>query len=134
MLEGNTLQGPEWSAVLLEDSRYEVQSFTLPIIYTRLAYAVWMLQKLIEAHSTTGSDVYIMYDVACSLSRHLHVCHLRFTYYMVIIAMFYKSQGRSDLLDVIHLCLPTFHCYGHKASCQVHKCHRYVGATVCRKN
>ena len=66
------VQGPKWSTVLIMETKYTLS--TLPTIYTRLAYAVWMLQKLIEAHSTTGSDVYVMYDIACSLSRHLQVC------------------------------------------------------------
>ena len=68
-------RNPEWSAVLLEDSLY---------IAYHISIRSWMLQTLIEAHSvyTTGSDVYIMYDVACSLSRHLHVCHLRFTLHL----------------------------------------------------
>lgn len=44
--------------------------------------------------------------------------------YTVIQHVFLQSLGRSDILNNIHLCLPTFHSYGHKVSCQV-KC-QYV--------
>ena len=39
----------------------------------RLAYPVRMLEKIIEAKSAAGSDLFVMYDIACSLVHHLHV-------------------------------------------------------------
>ena len=39
---------------------------------------------------------------------------------VLILFYFFKLSGRDDLLKQIHLCLPSFHSYGHKASCQVH--------------
>ncbi|XP_044181302.1 uncharacterized protein LOC114971817 [Acropora millepora] len=42
-----------------------------------------------------------MYDIACILSSHL------------------KNSGQEELLSDVGLAIPIFHCYGHKASCQV---------------
>lgn len=42
-----------------------------------------------------------MYDIACILSSHL------------------KISGQVELLSGVSLAIPIFHCYGHKASCQV---------------
>ncbi|XP_068758161.1 uncharacterized protein [Montipora capricornis] len=42
-----------------------------------------------------------MYDIACILSSHL------------------KNSGQEELLSDVSLAIPIFHCYGHKASCQV---------------
>ena len=36
----------------------------------RLAYGVYMLEKI---NRTTDSDVFVMYDIACSLTAHLKV-------------------------------------------------------------
>lgn len=36
-----------------------------------LGYAVWMLEKILEKYS--GSEVFVMYDIACSLFKHLKV-------------------------------------------------------------
>ncbi len=38
----------------------------------RLSYAVFMLDKVLEKF--TSAKLYIMYDIACSLQRHLEVC------------------------------------------------------------
>ena len=86
----------------------------------RLAYAVWMLETMLSRHMSSGSDLYFMYDIACTLYRHLQVgVHLS----MSCRKMFFQSIGRADLLSSCHLCLPTFHSYGHNASCQVqHTC------------
>lgn len=65
----------------------------------RLSYAVYLIDKLLDKHHDT--EVYIMYDVACTLKKYL------------------KHSGREDILKRIILCLPAFHSYGHKASCQV---------------
>lgn len=42
-------------------------------IYFRLSYGEWMLEQLIEK-SSNGCDIYVMYDIACSLHKHLKVC------------------------------------------------------------
>ena len=40
----------------------------------RLAYAVWMINSLIERHSHSDATViYAMYDIACMLHKHLEV-------------------------------------------------------------
>jgi hypothetical protein len=72
----------------------------------RLAYSVWIIDQLIDRHSpecNKSLEVYVMYDIACTLKKYL------------------EGHGRSDILEKVHLSLPTFHAYGHKASCQV-KC------------
>ena len=83
----------------------------------RLAYGVWMLEHICE-NSPKDSDVFVMYDIACTFSQHLKarkimlLCmHLKY--------LFIQSQNRTDILERVKLCLPAFHCYGHKVSCQV---------------
>ena len=41
----------------------------------RLAYSVWLISQLLDrvAHADKPTEVYIMYDIACSLHRHLEV-------------------------------------------------------------
>jgi hypothetical protein len=65
----------------------------------RLAYGVKVLEDISEANNK--SKIYVMYDIACTMQKHL------------------QSLNRTDILDNVHLCLPTFHCYGHKVPCQV---------------
>lgn len=43
--------------------------------YVRLGYAVWMLESIIEEVDTSNC-LYVMYDIACSLYRHLRVSFL----------------------------------------------------------
>lgn len=38
----------------------------------RLAYPCWMLNNILE-NAKPGALVYVMYDIACSLFKHLHV-------------------------------------------------------------
>uniref|UniRef100_A0A1X7UAW0 CxC1-like cysteine cluster associated with KDZ transposases domain-containing protein n=1 Tax=Amphimedon queenslandica TaxID=400682 RepID=A0A1X7UAW0_AMPQE len=65
----------------------------------RYAYSIWIMENLI-GHST--SEHHFIYDIACNLSRHLKKC------------------GREDLLkNIASLSVPSFHSYGHTASCQV---------------
>ena len=67
----------------------------------RLSYGVWLLQELSQQVSS-DITLYIMYDVACNLIRHL------------------KTIGDGGhLLDRIKFALPSFHAYGHNAPCQV---------------
>ena len=37
----------------------------------------------------------------------------------IILILWVQSQGRFDLLENCHLCLPSFHAYGHKVSLHV---------------
>ena len=48
---------------------------------------------------------------------------LQFTAVRFKLHMFFltQSSNRQDLLEGVSLSIPIFHCYGHKASCQV-KC------------
>lgn len=65
----------------------------------RLAYGVWLIEELLS-HLPETVKPYIMYDVACSLVPHL-------------------KKRDSQLLEKVTFALPSFHAYGHKASCQV---------------
>ncbi|XP_053401436.1 uncharacterized protein LOC123527517 [Mercenaria mercenaria] len=66
----------------------------------RLCYSIFLLQKLMEE---CGSDdkICIMYDIACSLKRHLLI------------------HGRTDIIQQVEFAIPVFHAYGHKMECQV---------------
>ena len=41
----------------------------------RLAYPVWMLGDIVQTHAGTG-ELFVMYDIACSLDKHLQVCSM----------------------------------------------------------
>ena len=46
----------------------------MPLYWYRLAYGVYMLEKILEdMQSKQISEVYMMYDIACTLSSHLKV-------------------------------------------------------------
>ena len=61
---------------------------------------MWLLEELAQRVSME-TDIYVMYDVACNLVRHL------------------KANRNSALLDRMKFALPAFHAFGHNASCQV---------------
>ncbi len=63
---------------------------------------VWMLEELVQ-RIPSAVDVYVMYDIACTLVQHL------------------KSRNREHLLKRVHFALPSFHAYGHNAACQVYE-------------
>ncbi len=48
-------------------------------------------------------DMNIMYDISCTLVRHL------------------KASKNKILLDRVKFSIPSFHAYGHNAACQVNK-------------
>ena len=39
----------------------------------RLGYAVWMLENIMQANVTSGNELFVMYDIACSFHNHLNV-------------------------------------------------------------
>ncbi|XP_028414296.1 uncharacterized protein LOC114537451 [Dendronephthya gigantea] len=67
----------------------------------RISYAVYELEKLKAGISAESLNYVLMYDIACVLSNHL------------------QGSGQQSLLSNTTLAIPIFHCYGHKASCQV---------------
>ena len=85
---------------------------------------MYLIDTILEKDNT--SDMYVMYDIACTLQKHLKVRLLNEVSYHLLIALpisksgCVKLSGRDDLLNQVHLCLPSFHSYGHKASCQVY--------------
>ena len=65
----------------MENGRCEYDNYHVAVsmhyCYTiRLAYPVWMLENIISTHAGSGSKLFVMYDIACSLSKHLKVCSL----------------------------------------------------------
>ena len=86
----------------------------------RFSYIVYMLERLLESSQGYGK-VNILYDVACTLSKHLEVSA-------------FKSNGISSLHCIINrieagkifhiffdFAIPVFHSYGHKVDCQVER-------------
>ena len=67
----------------------------------RLSYGVWLLQE-ISQHTPANVTMYIMYDIACTLAKHLK-----------------RNEDHNDPLKRMILALPSFHAYGHNAACQV---------------
>ncbi|KAK3731623.1 hypothetical protein QZH41_015887, partial [Actinostola sp. cb2023] len=70
----------------------------------RISYSVYELGQLKNEIKGKNLSLVIMYDihvVACILDKHL------------------QSTNQANLLDGVGLAIPIFHCYGHKASCQV---------------
>ena len=51
-------------------------------IHNRLAYGVWMLQEILEKYSSHGSEIFVMYDIACTLFSHLQVMSLCLSVYI----------------------------------------------------
>ena len=64
-------------------------------------------------------DTVKMYDIACTLHKHLKVWNTQIAMKYTVIIFTKQLAGRNDMLERIVLCLPTFHCYGHSALCQV---------------
>ena len=68
-----------------------------------------MLQKV-----SPDINLYIMYDIACTLVQHL------------------KAKGATHFLERMKFALPSFHAYGHNAVCQVTRLKKYD--IKCRHN
>ncbi|XP_035699509.1 uncharacterized protein LOC118432096 isoform X2 [Branchiostoma floridae] len=68
----------------------------------RLGYPVYMIQQLLSSvQPGTNVKLLVMYDIACIMTSHL------------------RNAGMDEMLDSVKFAIPIFHCYGHKASCQV---------------
>ncbi|CAI8020679.1 hypothetical protein GBAR_LOCUS12350 [Geodia barretti] len=65
----------------------------------RISYSVLLLEKLREKFR--NHHIQFMYDIACTLKKHL------------------MNAGRRDLLETVELAIPVFHAYGHKMACQI---------------
>ena len=83
-----------------------------------------MLEKMFETYSNTDTQLFVMYDIACTLHSHLKVLILilQDSYHalnIILFCVFLKLTQKKAVLDTVQLCLPTFHSYGHKVSCQV---------------
>jgi hypothetical protein len=68
-------------------------------IYCRISYIVYALEEIRKRPD--NSSVIMLYDVACSLVRHL------------------QNKRYFDLLSFYKFAIPVFHSYGHKVNCQV---------------
>ena len=83
---------------------------------------MYALEQILES-SQHFAKVHLLYDVACTLDRHLQV---RFRCLLIkhdmecaVYMYFEQKQGRTDLLGYFKLSVPVFHSYGHKVDCQV---------------
>ncbi len=75
-----------------------------------------MLEQLLD-FTQHYKKVHVLYDVACSLSKHLEV---RFKIINILFHFYNKqNQGRHDLNKFFEFAVPVFHAYGHKVDCQV---------------
>ena len=58
---------------LKHGERYSLSMCTVCIIiHNRLAYAVYLIEQLVKQHQS--AEMYITYDIACMLHKHLKVC------------------------------------------------------------
>ncbi|XP_052096717.1 uncharacterized protein LOC127731911 [Mytilus californianus] len=91
------------TAVFGSTCRHEFPKYFFSLKHgERLGYSVYLLRKLLEEERSDDKDqLYIMYDIACSLESHL------------------KKQNDQSILDKTQFSIPIFHCYGHKMACQV---------------
>ena len=73
-------------------------------IFSRLSYAVWLLEEITQ-RTSEDTALFVMYDIACMLSKHLKA-----------------SRNGAPLLDRVKLAVPSFHAFGHDFNCQVIYC------------
>ena len=93
------------------------------ILFARISYIVYALEY-IKQHCPEDSKVYLLYDVACALQRHLKVqsnvcCTVHQLFPIIIYIRMLQNHNKTELLDYFKLAVPVFHAYGHKTSCQV---------------
>lgn len=96
---------------------------------------------MIKRELNQQTKVFLLYDVACLLKRHLEVCIMCTCMYVCGCSIIYEyicmyvytylcvislccfnlkqKRERSDLLTAFNLAVPVFHSYGHKVDCQV---------------
>lgn len=86
--------------------------------FYRLCYGEWVLEQL-NLKNSDGCDVYVMYDIACTLHKHLKVSVNGFTQLPFLELSLLQRAGKTKLVEKVKLCLPSFHSYGHSVSCQV---------------
>ncbi|XP_061170780.1 uncharacterized protein LOC133180253 [Saccostrea echinata] len=76
----------------------------------RLAYSVHLLQHLVDNSEQDERPGTIMYDIACSLKRHL-------------------QKENKDLQAYFKFVVPVFHSYAHNMACQLEYGQRFVEGT-----
>lgn len=70
------------------------------VTFSRLAYGIWLMHE-VSQRIPSSVKVYMMYDIACTLVKHLN------------------AENDAFLLERWKFALPSFHAYGHNAACQV---------------
>ena len=78
----------------------------------RLAYSVWIIDQLIDRHSpecNKSLEVYVMYDIACTLKKYLEVRILSMYVYSSI-ATYYFTFAYRVMEDLIFWRKFTFPC------------------------
>ncbi|KAH3793563.1 hypothetical protein DPMN_147077 [Dreissena polymorpha] len=74
----------------------------------RLGYPAYILKKVLQNHT---SNLVVMYDIACTLHRHL------------------KKTMDSDVLRQCTFSVPVFHSFAHNVTCQLEYGQRFTSAT-----
>ena len=87
-------------------------------IVTRISYIVYALEY-IKQHCPEDSKVYLLYDVACALKRHLKVLSNVYIIFKLFLMIMVQNHNKTELLDFFSLAVPVFHAYGHKLNCKV---------------
>ncbi len=81
------------------------------MFYYTLAYGEWLIQK----ESSKDVQIHVMYDIACTLEKHLKVKCSIGRYQLPTIQHFVLLKQVKSMTSKISLAVPSFHSYGHSA-------------------
>ena len=84
----------------------------------RIAYAVWLLTEIRDNHPNEV-DISVMYDVACTLVRHLKVIYKECVMQYGLPLTILQANDAEGSLASMNYAVPAFHAYAHTPSCQV---------------
>ena len=73
--------------------------------FYRLCYGEWVLEKF-NLKNSEGCNVYLMYDIACTLHKHLKVSVSGFTQLQPFLVLLLQKAGMTELVEKVKLCLP----------------------------
>ena len=87
-------------------------------IHTILSYLFeWLLLEMTQSYPT-DVKIHVMYDIACTLKKHMEVSNMIFDT-MSVLCIIFKRTGCEEVLGRVEFALPSVHAYGHKPQCQV---------------
>ena len=84
----------------------------------RLAYGVWLLTEIFEK-CPKDIKLFMMYDLACHLVRHLRVSMHLYWCKQLITFFHLQANGETELLEWVHFAISSFHVHCHIPACQV---------------